>query len=53
MSTSISWEFQPKAIIISLEKMSQPVPLFTVTRDWTLAKVNNNQKKVDKNFLIP
>ena len=32
MWTSIPWEFQPKATIISLKKMLQPAPLFLVTR---------------------
>ena len=32
MGTSIPWEFQPKPAIISSEKMSQPIPLFPVTR---------------------
>ena len=30
MWTSIPWEFQPKATIIPLEKMSLPAPLFPV-----------------------
>ena len=30
--TNTPWEFQPKATIISFEKMLQPVPLFPVTR---------------------
>ena len=30
--TSIPWEFQSKATLISLEKMLQPTPLFSVTR---------------------
>ena len=53
MRTSICWKFQPKATVISWEKMSQSVPLFPVTRALDPSNRFLTTRKWVKTFLIP